>query len=63
MTESQCSPVLIDGSGLSNDGKDVEMKKIHKENIAKLSSMSKEEIQHHQEQLRNYLSRFSLICK
>lgn len=48
---------LIDGSGLAPDEKEIERKKIHEENLAKLSSMSKEEILHHQEQLKNYLSK------
>lgn len=58
LIDSVSSSSLIDGSGLASDQKEIEMKKIHEENLAKLSSMSKEEILHHQEQLKNYLSKF-----
>lgn len=58
LIESVSTPSLIDGSGLAPDEKEIEMKKIHEENLAKLSSMSKEEILHHQEQIKKYLSKF-----
>ncbi|KFM72538.1 RNA polymerase II-associated protein 1, partial [Stegodyphus mimosarum] len=50
-----CS-ILIDGSGLKAEEKDKEMQKIHDENMAKISAMSKDEILYHQEQLKNYLN-------
>ncbi|GFS40381.1 RNA polymerase II-associated protein 1 [Trichonephila inaurata madagascariensis] len=46
---------IVDGSGLSSDKQDIELKKIHEENLAKISTMSKEEIFHHQNQLKKYL--------
>ncbi|GFS54417.1 RNA polymerase II-associated protein 1, partial [Nephila pilipes] len=49
----KCS--IVDGSGLSNDEQDSELKKIHEENLAKISAMSKEEILHHQNQIKKHL--------
>lgn len=46
---------MIDGSGLEPKSRQKEILKIHEENLAKLSSMSEEEILRHQQQLQAML--------
>lgn len=48
---------LVDGSGLDTKEQEKELKKIHEENLAMLSSMSKEEILKHQLELKSQLGK------
>ncbi|KAF8794743.1 RNA polymerase II-associated protein 1 like protein [Argiope bruennichi] len=52
---NESSSILLDGSGLLSDRPELEIENIHKENLAKISSMSQEEILYHQNQLKKHL--------